>query len=99
MPLPVPLDAADILNREYPEIRAWLLQIAAALDRMERGTGSVANDERRQSIDKALQLLLASGPNRAEQIQLLFSLRYDPGWKEQLAFPAGNKSVGTSLSL
>ena len=85
MPLPVPLDAAEILNREYPEIRAWLLQVAAALDRMERGTGSVAADPRRQSIDEALHLLLAASPNRAEQIQLLFSLRYDPNWKQQFA--------------
>jgi len=81
----VPLEASEILNREFPEIRAWLLQIGAALDRMERGIGSVADDPRRQSIDEALRLLLVPGPNRAEQIQLLFSLRYDPNWQQDFA--------------
>ena len=82
-----PLEASDVLNREFPEIRAWLLQIGAALDRMERGIGSVADDPRRKSIDDALRLLLASGADRAEQIQLLFSLRYDPNWKQEFALP------------
>jgi len=83
-----PLEASEVLYREFPEIRAWLLQIGAALDRMERGIGSVADDPRRQSIDEALRLLLASGADRAEQIQLLFSLRYDPNWKQEFALPA-----------
>jgi hypothetical protein len=82
-----PLEASEVLNREFPEIRAWLLQIGAALDRMERGTGSVADDPRRNSIDEALRLLLASGADRAEQIQLLFSLSYDPNWKQEFALP------------
>src|SRR5438034_97857 len=31
--MPIPLDAPEVLNREFPEIRARLLQLAAALDR------------------------------------------------------------------
>lgn len=84
----VPLESSEVLNREFLEIRAWLLQVGAALDRMERGSGSVAGDPRRKSIDEALRLLLAPGANRAEQIQLLFSLRYDPNWKQEFAIPA-----------
>lgn len=84
----IPLESSEVLNREFPEIRAWLLQIGAALDRMERGIGSVADDPRRRSIDEALRLLLSSGATRAEQIQLLFSLRYDPKWKQEFALPA-----------
>ena len=83
----VPLEASECLNREYLEIRAWILQIAAALDRIDRSSGSVADDERRRTIDEGLRLALADKPGRVEQIQLLFSLAYEPGWKEKFAFP------------
>jgi hypothetical protein len=84
----VPLEASECLNREYLEIRAWILQIAAALDRIDRSSGSVVDDERRRTIDEALRLALADTPGRAEQIQLLFSLVYEPAWKEKFALPA-----------
>jgi hypothetical protein len=83
-----PLESSEVLNREFLEIRAWLLQVGAALDRMDRGAGSVADDPRRRSIDDALRLLLAPGADRAEQIQLLFSLQYDPNWKREFALLA-----------
>ncbi|HKD37555.1 MAG TPA: hypothetical protein VKB78_12170 [Pirellulales bacterium] len=79
--MPIPLDAPEVLNRELPEIRARLLQLAAALDRMDRATGSPDVDPRRQKIREALAILLESGPDRAERMQLLFSLPYDPEWK------------------
>jgi hypothetical protein len=80
--MPIPLDAPEVLNREFPEIRARLLQLAAALDRMDRATGSPEADGRRQKVREALQILLESGPDRAERMQLLFSLPYDADWKK-----------------
>jgi hypothetical protein len=79
--MPIPLDAPEVLNREFPEIRARLLQLAAALDRMDRAEGSHEADPRRQNIREALAILLEAGPDRAERLQLLFSLPYDPDWK------------------
>jgi hypothetical protein len=81
--MPIPLDAPEVLNREFPDIRARLLQLAAALDRMDRAAGSPEADPRRQKVREALAILLEAGPDRAERMQLLFSLPYEPGWKEQ----------------
>jgi hypothetical protein len=86
--MPIPLDAPEVLNREFPEIRARLLQLAAALDRMDRATGSPEADPRRQKIREALAILLEAGPDRAERMQLLFSLPYDPDWKQQFSMTA-----------
>jgi hypothetical protein len=88
--MPIPLDAPEVLNRELPEIRARLLQLAAALDRMDRAAGSgnggsVDADARRRTIDEGLRLLLTAGADRAERIQRLFSLPYDPNWKDKFA--------------
>ena len=71
--MPIPLDASEVLNREFLEIRARLLQVAASLDRMDRAAGSVHGDGRLQGIQRALEILQGSGADRAEQIQLVFS--------------------------
>ncbi|HEV2968776.1 MAG TPA: hypothetical protein VGY55_02230 [Pirellulales bacterium] len=81
--MPIPLDAPEVLSREFPEIRARLLQLAAALDRMDRAAGSPEADPRRQKVRDALAILLEPEPDRAERMQLLFSLPYDPEWKQE----------------
>jgi hypothetical protein len=83
--MPIPLDAPEVLNREFLEIRARILQVAAALDRMGRATGSLGDDPRRRKIDEGLQALLAADDSRAERVQQLFSLPFDPKWKDQFA--------------
>lgn len=85
--MPIPLDAPEVLNREFLEIRARLLQIAAALDRLERAAGSTVDDPRPAKIRQALTILGGAGADRAEQIQLLFSRPYDPDWKTAFQHP------------
>ncbi len=79
--------AADVLDREFLEVRAKILQVAAALDRIDRASGDVQTDPRRQQIQRGLETLLASGDGRAEAIQLGFSRPYEQDW-QQAFFPA-----------
>jgi hypothetical protein len=78
----IPLDAPEVLNREFLEIRARLLQVAASLDRLDRADGSVASDARLQEIRQALSILAGPSADRAERIQLVFSRPYEEGWKD-----------------
>ena len=82
--MPIPLDAPEVLNREFLEIRARLLHIAASLDRMDRADGSAAGDPRLDAIRRALAILASDDGERAEKIQLLFSRDYDADWKSNL---------------
>jgi hypothetical protein len=77
-----PKPAAQTLERCFLEIRSRLLDLAAALDRIDRGAGreDLAEDTRMRAIQLALKVLARSQPDRAEQIQHLFSLEYDPQW-------------------
>lgn len=75
-----PLPAADALDRYFLEARSKLLDVAAILDRIDRG-GPRPNDPRLAKVRQALDVLKSDDSNRAEQIQQLFSLRYDPQWK------------------
>ena len=75
--------AIEIMDREFFETRAKLLELAAALDRLDRAEGSVSNDARIQDIQQALSVLSGDQPDRAERIQLMFSLPYEENWREQ----------------
>lgn len=79
------LTAEEVLDREYLQMRAWLLQVAAAFDRIDRASGDVAADHRLGQFSQALEVLADSdAPNRAEAIQRIFSRQYSENWREEL---------------
>ncbi len=77
--------AHDVLDREFLEIRSRLLDLAACFDRLDRASGSVAEDSRMRTIQAALRLLAGTGAQRAQQIQLLFSQPYETDWQASYA--------------
>jgi len=76
------LSASQILEREFLVVRSKLIDLAAALDRMDRAEGSVADDPRIEQIRRSLEILASDALGRAERIQLLFSLPYEEKWRE-----------------
>jgi hypothetical protein len=78
-----PLPAPKALESFFLEARCKLLDVAAILDRINRGRDSgevLANDPRLEKIRKALEVLHDQSGGRAERIQQIFSLDYDPSW-------------------
>jgi hypothetical protein len=76
--------ALEVLDREFPEIRAGLLRLAAQLDRLDRAKGSITDDPRCCAVRQSIDVLATSSPGRAEQIQLIFSRPYEEDWKGKL---------------
>ncbi|WP_299468543.1 hypothetical protein [uncultured Gimesia sp.] len=72
--------ALQVLDREYLEARCSLLELAAALDRIDRasdheeGAGEFS-DSRLELLKQAMALLSEKShlPNRSERMLLLFS--------------------------
>ncbi len=54
-------DLNEVFEQEFLPIRAKLLEIAAALDRLDRTNGTLAAEERRRQIREAIEVLLRSG--------------------------------------
>ena len=81
--MPIPLDAPHVFEREFLLVRAKLLEIAASLDRIGRAQGEVRTDRRAKLIHEALDVLRQAHGDRAEQIQMIFSLDYDDQWQEK----------------
>jgi hypothetical protein len=75
-----PLTAAQALDQFYLDARSRILDLAATLDRIDRG-GPAGDDPRLARLRQGVEALLAAGPGRAERVQRLFSLDYDPGWE------------------
>jgi len=79
----IPVDAPEILDRQFLEMRAKLIQLAASLDRLDRAEGSVDGDPRLERIQQALAILSGDPVLRAERLQMIFSLPYDSDWQQQ----------------
>ncbi len=77
-------DAPEALERDFLNIRARLLELAASLDRIDRAEGSVAADPRMAQIDRAIDILASRQSNRARDVQFAFSLPYDTSWRTTL---------------
>jgi len=76
--------AAETLDREFLEIRARILELAARFDRLERSEGNLTGDPRLSQIQQVLAELSSPGADRAERVQLVFSRTYDADWKRNL---------------
>ena len=85
----MPSAAQAVMDREFLEMRARVLELAAALDRLDRAGGPPANDPRVASLRQALDALRQSNSDgaeaaRAERVQLIFSRQYDAAWRKTL---------------
>ncbi len=89
-------DAANVLEQDFPETRCKILEIAAVLDRIDRAPARQGEppDPRLAQLRQGLEALLEPGPGRAETIQRIFSLAYEPEWMARfgLADPAARQN-------
>jgi hypothetical protein len=79
-----PLPAPKALDNFFFEARSKLLDLAAFLDRIGRGKEAslVSGDPRLEKVRRALEVLHDQSGGRAERIQQIFSLEYDPQWEK-----------------
>jgi hypothetical protein len=65
------MDAKELLEQYFPEMRWRCLSLAADLDRIQRA--GKLDDSRLAKLREAIAMLLKDAPNRAEQVQMIFS--------------------------
>ena len=71
-------DSKDVLDQQFLEMRWRTLSLAADLDRVQRaagGAGTLRDDARLLKLRRAVEVLMTeeTEPNRAEQVQMIFS--------------------------
>jgi hypothetical protein len=84
--MPTARTAIEVLDRNFLEIRHRMLDIAAGLDRIDRANDAAKtrSDHRYLQLEQAVRLLIDGKPDRAERIQMVFSLPYDGTWPSVL---------------
>jgi len=77
------LTSAEALDRYFLETRCKIIEIAAHLDRIERGGGgaSLEHAPQMRQIREALAVLGDGRPDRAVRCQRAFSLPYESSWR------------------
>lgn len=77
------MNSSEILEREFLEMRARVLELAACLDRIDRAEGDVSDAENLIGIRKGIEILIDSDGDRAKRVQLLFSREYQKNWEAE----------------
>jgi hypothetical protein len=70
------IQATQVLDQSFLEMRWRCLSLAADLDRVQRadnGDQVILSDPRLINLRKAFESLLSNAPNRAELVQMIFS--------------------------
>ncbi|TWT89634.1 hypothetical protein Mal64_00110 [Pseudobythopirellula maris] len=93
MTLPHVMTAEEILQRDFLPLRARLIEVAAMLDRLDRAGGSPPDDERMGLVAQAIARLSEDRDDRAEDLQRLFSLPYDPAWRESFGIESRSQKA------
>jgi hypothetical protein len=81
----MPLTAEQVLQNEFLQARARILELAAILDRIDRSTGNVGEHPQFKQLQQGISLLTAEEPDKAAAVQLLFSRQYDPNWRQAMS--------------
>ena len=77
------MSSSAVMEREFLEMRALILQLAASLDRVGRSKKPAAEEEKLEQLKNGVRILLGKQNNRANLVQMLFSNAYDPAWPQQ----------------
>ncbi|QDV78189.1 hypothetical protein K2D_17950 [Planctomycetes bacterium K2D] len=90
---PATLSASELAAREWPALRASILDIAATLDRLDRLDAAAGPtegpSEARTQAETLLRLLLDNNDgNRARRVLERLSRPYDPNWRDAFAISA-----------
>jgi hypothetical protein len=87
----MPRSANEVLEQEFLQIRAKILEIAAFYDRLDEADASQTQEgmpEISQKLDllkEGCRELVDNEPGKAARVQLLFSREYDEAWRQKFS--------------
>lgn len=81
----MPRSAREVLDQEFLQVRAKILEISAFFDRLSEAEASDVNQDQLQLLKNGCEILNDSDENKAARVQLLFSREYDADWRDKYA--------------
>ncbi len=78
-------NSEQVVEQEYLQIRAKILEVAAFLDRLHPSVElSTASESKLELLRRGCELLLDAEADKATRVQLLFSRQYDVQWRQTM---------------
>ncbi len=75
----------QVVDQEYLQIRAKILEVAAFFDRLDPAASSSPSlAPKLELLRGGCELLLDAEDNKAARVQLLFSRQYDAQWRQTM---------------
>ncbi|MEC8556209.1 MAG: hypothetical protein VXZ82_14465 [Planctomycetota bacterium] len=81
----MPRTAREVLDQEFLQIRAKILEIGAFYDRLGEAEASNISQEHLELLNRGCEILNDDQGDKAARIQLLFSRDYDADWRDKFA--------------
>lgn len=81
----MPRSVREVLDQEFLQIRAKILEIAAFYDRLDEAEHSDIDASQLATLQAGCGILNDSEKDKAARVQLLFSREYDSAWREKFA--------------
>ncbi len=81
----MPRSAHEVLDQEFLQVRAKILELAAFFDRLSEADASNVNQDQLQRLQDGCAILNDQDTGKAERVQLLFSREYDANWRNEFA--------------
>ncbi|MFN3192507.1 MAG: hypothetical protein ACE361_18485 [Aureliella sp.] len=78
----MPRSAQQVLEQEFLQTRAKILELAAFFDRLQEAPKDEVNEEQLQLLKKGCEILTSDSQNKAAEVQLLFSQEYNENWRK-----------------
>lgn len=79
----MPRSAQQVLDQEFLQVRAKILEIASFFDRLSEAEASEISQAHLDLLEQGCAILDDEKPEKARRIQLLFSREYDPDWRQK----------------
>ena len=81
----MPRTAREVLDQEFLQIRAKILEVAAFFDRLSEADASDVNQQQLELLQSGCRILDDGDMDKAARLQLLFSRDYESDWREKYA--------------
>ncbi len=75
--------ANQVLEQEYLQVRAKILELAAFFDRLSEAPASDVDPDKLELLQAGCRILEDGELDKAARVQLLFSREYDAQWREK----------------
>lgn len=77
--------AREVLEQEFLQVRAKILELAAFFDRLTEAEASDVDQRQLELLQQGCQILNDAEEDKAARLQLLFSREYDAEWREKFS--------------